>query len=101
MARRYYSSMRFVALSALLLSSFSCSGACDAPAHTMYSCEPMLPGTSGCVGGPYWTDDGERYQEDLDKIFPEQCIATIPDCSLDSPRPRSFICVGSGWAENL
>ena len=100
--------MHVVILLALVLCTASCSGDCELTGRTMYSsgtCEPLPPGSEGCVGGPVWNEDGEVHQDDVDTVFPFDCIARVPDCRSGHTNPRTFWCrnlsAGAIWSELL
>ena len=71
-----------VSMIAWLVCSAACSNdTCEVPDHTTYSCEPLPAGSDGCTGGPVWLDDGTEHQDDVDKVFPADCTASVPMCS--------------------
>ena len=82
---------------------------CSPPPYTEYTCQPILTGSSGCIGGPMWSPytgnpslDAAVRQDDADKTFPGGCLATIPDCS--GARARRFMCSAGAtpiWVELL
>jgi len=72
---------------------------CHQPAQNEYDCQPAT-GSQGCQGGP---KNNVLHPEDLEKVFPESCFVTIPDCGRLGARQFRCECAGSacGWAEQL
>ena len=95
----------------VLVLAFACSSEkplCQPPPHTTYTCDPLPPGSPGCLGGPEWRSDygpadAALQQDDPDKVFPRDCIARIPDCSpFYKGSPREYVCSSSGgWIEQI
>jgi hypothetical protein len=85
-----------IAFVAILLAGCGSDSECNAPAHTEYTCEPIAPGSVGCVGGPRYQTAGGSFQDDPDQTFPLQCGARVPACSPTfQGSPRSFQCAES------
>lgn len=78
----------------LLAASAGCALLCDDDSERpTYSCEPLPPGSAGCLGGPL----GDA----RDRVFPIGCSATVKSCSSDNG-VRSFSCFpNGGWGELL
>ena len=57
---------------------------CDPPDQTVYSCQPLPAGSSGCKGGPAFGNPSGGAR-DPDKVFPLGCSVQLPFCLFDSP----------------
>jgi hypothetical protein len=67
-------------MATLLLGGTGCDKTCSPPARTMYSCEAIASGSTGCLGGPPSASSAGAPAVDPDRISPVGCVAQLPFC---------------------
>jgi len=72
--------LRASLMAALFLSCTSGDKTCSPPVRTMYSCQAIPTGSSGCVGGPPSAPSAGASPIDPDMTFPVGCVAQMPFC---------------------